>query len=58
MWITSFHVTAEGHEWEDEPVEVVIDIEVAGKARTGEPRLLPGTVFTLGLYEIGDPATG
>ena len=35
---------------------MVVDVEVSGKAGTGEPRLVPRTIVTLGLHEIGHAA--
>ena len=50
----SLHVAAQRHQREYEPVQVVVDVEVAGKARAREPRLVPSTVITLRRDEIGD----
>src|SRR5215813_12204369 len=47
---------AEGHDREDLPVEVVVQVEVAGEARPGEVRLVPAAVVALGLDEEANGA--
>src|SRR5579864_7404115 len=49
-------VSAEGHDREHLPVQVVVDVEVARKAGPGEPRLVPRAVRALGVHQPGDAA--
>src|ERR1039458_4019436 len=48
----SVHETPQGRDREHEPVQVVVDVEVAGKAGSGVPRLVPRAVFALGRDEV------
>ena len=48
-------VPAERGEREDQPVEVVVDGEVAGEAGAGELRLVPGAVRALGPDQAATP---
>ena len=50
------HVAAERADREDQPVEVVVDVEVAGEAGAGELRLVPGAVGALGVDQPADAA--
>src|SRR5437763_53291 len=40
-------IATEGADREDQPVEVVVDVEVAGEAGAGELRLIPAAVCAL-----------
>ena len=42
--VASVYVAAERADGEGQPVQVVVDVEVAGEAGAGEPRLVPGAV--------------
>src|SRR5690606_16580791 len=48
------HVAAQGADREDEPVEVVVDVEVAGEAGAGEVLLVPVAVRPLVVDEPAD----
>ena len=47
------HVAAERGDREHEPVEVVVDVEVAGEAGAGEVLLVPAAVGALGVDQLG-----
>src|SRR5579875_3987736 len=44
---TPVHEAPQRADREDQPVQVVVDVEVAGEAGAGEPRLVPGAVRSL-----------
>src|SRR5699024_9399126 len=48
-------VPAQRGEWEDHPVQVVVDVEVTGKSSAGELRFVPATVRSLRAHEVIDP---
>src|ERR1700728_288598 len=50
------HVAAEGAHREHHPVEVVVDVEVAGEPGPRVPGLVPGAVGTLGVDQVADAA--
>ena len=47
----SVHEAPQGRHREHEPVQVIVDVEVARESGPGEPRLVPRAVFALGCDE-------
>ena len=54
----SLHIAAERADGEGQPVQVIVDVDVAGEPGAGELRLVPGPVGALRLGQPADPALG